>query len=126
MLDKILSFIADRLGVDWIVEEGTSGSLEYTKWHSGKIKLVTKVRLSNNSVSATGSAFYSKHGYNISTSIKLISIDNIQGVLRSNWIGGITVDPNSTLTKINFYCWTTRSAPRDGFDIYLEVDGKWK
>ena len=126
MLDKILSFIADRLGVDWVVEKDTSGTWEYTKWNSGKIKLTTKVRLSNNNVSATGSAYYSKHGYDLSTSIALTSIDNIQGELRSDWIGGITVDPKSTLSKINFYCWTTRNSSRDGFEIYLEVEGKWK
>lgn len=46
--------------------------------------------------------------------------------LGADWIGGITVNPNSTLTKINFYGWTTRSSSREGFDVYLEVEGKWK
>lgn len=126
MLDKILSFIADRLGVDWIVERVETDSYKYKKYASGDIKLAIKVRLANNNVSATGSAYYSKHGYDLPTSITLTSIDNIQGELRSDWIGGITIDPKTTLSKIQFYCWTSRSSSRSGFDVYLEVEGKYK
>lgn len=38
-IGKILDGILDRLGVDWIVEQGVFGSSQYRKWASGKAEV---------------------------------------------------------------------------------------
>lgn len=39
MLDRLLSFIADILGINYVVEEGVSNGWTYTIWKNGKTEL---------------------------------------------------------------------------------------
>lgn len=61
MLDKILDFIADHLGINHVVEEGASGMWNYRKWSNGVVELWGNKNLNVAAWSAWGGWYASNY-----------------------------------------------------------------
>lgn len=118
-VDSIKSQIADilnRLGQDFIVEQGTSGEWKYRKWHSGRIEAWAYHSFGSQTGASWGSTYYKDVTYNLPTnlfsSVKIYASSSNQswGVFgASESSGTITIRmirhaSNGANMGINFYC----------------------
>ena len=123
-----LSELSQRLGVDWIVEQGTSGIWTYEKWNSGKAVCW--------GYWTTTSTFPNPFsgGYESATSLKknlpsglFIEVVPLFSGAVSTSNGAWLENPRASTTDISTYVLNIvkQTSPID-VRIYAKVTGRWK
>ena len=110
--------------VDYIVEQGTSGSWKYRKWNSGRYELTIRTSDSFAITNALGQTYYGNKSYDIS-GLGILSFNNVQvtgevsGVYFGTKIDGLTT---STLQL------SARASASTTVTILhnIYIDGTWK
>lgn len=101
---KLFAQILKTVTVDYVIECGNSGSWEYSKWKSGKIKASASIQLGTVSFSAVG---------NVYRGVKSITIPNIFDATPTRCICGIE-NPLSSIISIN-----ARALSKNEISIYI-------
>lgn len=119
-----LSELSQRLGVDWIVEQGTSGIWTYRKWNSGIAECWAY--WSGNNASGSRRALeiqlpftFSSTNYNVG-----VSLGN-NGSTVIGVFGDFDTDSIRQHTRNSFiFSWIGNNTYKTSF--YFDVKGRWK
>lgn len=122
-IKELLTRILNALKVDYVVEEGTSGSWTYRKWHSGYAECYGVYSdTSSTAYASAGVGYY--RTFNVSLPDVFTSIDNPQVTARTGNVGGTTL-LNVSITTISVLVFSTTTTGRP-IDIYINIKGRWK
>ena len=125
-INYCLSELSQRLGVDWIVEQGTSGNWTYRKWNSG-IAECWGTHNPSSSTSGTEGGLYFQSIYIDFPSGLFASAPRTLVTAHGNWIGGAMTGNGLTAAKWQGYRWTPTSQTNTGtLKIELYCIGTWK
>lgn len=130
MLDKILSFIAERLGVDWIIEEGIIDGWNYIKYKNGKMEMYKiQDRMAFGKVSNFGTASipWYRYSYTFEVDKYLVRLDSIDAYgQNSGYITQGTISgANPTLAEI-FLTSPIKTTPLVFEKVPIRIVGRWK
>lgn len=124
-----LSELSQRLGVDWIVEQGTSGIWTYEKWNSGKAVCWGIINGATGTFTSHGIAVYYSKAISTSLPNNLFSTVSYAIPTMISGGGGLLLPRTSavsvsavTVDFVRFY------GGSDSLNIKyaIEVKGKWK
>lgn len=131
MLDKILTFIADHLGIDHVVEQGkNSGGWNYTKWANGKIELskVQPTMAFSNAVNVgSGAHPWNRAVYSFDMAQFLVSIDSVTANMQSNgYVTQACVNASKKTTVEIFILSTAWTGNETMKNVPIRIVGRWK
>ena len=118
-----LSELSQRLGVDWIVEQGTSGIWTYEKWNSGKA-VCWGVETSSSTASTEGGLFFRSVGSTFPTSL-FIDVPVVEVTVKGNWIGGAMTGNSITKDQWRGYIWCATDHTANLLP-HIYAIGRWK
>lgn len=122
-IKEILTRILNALKVDYMVEQGTSGSWTYRKWNSGHVECYGVYSdTSSTAYTSAGVGYY--RTFNVNLPSVFTSIDNPQVTARTGNVGGTTL-LNVSATAISVLIFSTTSTGRP-VDIYFDIKGRWR
>lgn len=126
-LSSILHNIVKRLGVDYVVETGTSGIWTYRKWKSGIAEIYGNYsgRIAEYAQPMSGlHAYYTTVNFPFTfTAVPLVSYTAGAGDAFA-WAGAIT-SSSITTTYVNCYCVSTIYGTQT-VRFHIVAQGRWK
>lgn len=123
-----LSELSQRLGVDWIVEQGTSDIWTYRKWNSGIAECWGYWRTTSTFPNAYGGAYESASSLKKSFPSGLfIEVFPLFSGAASTSNGAWLENPRVSTTGVSTYVVNVvkQTSPID-VSIYAKVTGRWK
>lgn len=122
-----LSELSQRLGVDWIVEQGTSGIWTYRKWNSGIAECWTSAWQIDTagSVSSLMGGYYGKVIADLP--FTFVTVGNISGNgCTGTGLGWVYcgVDSTNNATQVNIYVCGNQNSTAIKYRCH--VTGTWK
>ena len=127
---KLVSILKTKFqekSADWVVEQGTSGSWSYRKWHSGKIEAWTRWSVGTVAITTASPAYGGYRSGELSTTIPsgiFTSVPRAVGIKTYSQGGWLSHLRASSATSITAYMGCAQSMTITGqtIDIYAWQD----
>ena len=123
-----LSELSQRLGVDWIVEQGTSGEWNWEKYANGKIHCERMVSTGYGASESSGNLYYRDYEIVIPDAVPVLT-NTIKNVIIMPQAGnGLSFFMGKSISGRTISYRYVNSAPVNinQLTVFYQFDGKWK
>ena len=123
-----LSELSQRLGVDYIVEQGTTNEWSWEKYANGKIHCAMKVSTLYNASESSGNLYYKDYEIVVPGAVPVLT-DTINNVIimpqAGNGLSFFMVKGISGRT-ISYRYVNSASVYHNQLTVFYQFDGRWK